>query len=157
MLGMLLAYDAGGNVIATQDQNVLVDEHGRGIALLDYESYESAGLKLRDVWLVDGATGSGSWPEWLGSQALSFRVELSGRRIVALVHRQSGFRRQRSDVEAGIEEAPTVGGARDIRAIVGGPQRPLTLDREGRTVLRTRSGSPPKLRGWSQRNGHPEG
>ena len=131
----LLAYDAAGSVVATLDHMVARDNEGNVIGLIDFGAHEDAGGKLRDIWDVAGTTGSGTWPEWLGSAAHAFRVELTNRRITALVHRASGFRRERAAIEAAIAATPIDGqGMRDIRHIVGGPQRPILLDDDGRTI-----------------------
>ena len=136
MISALLAYDAAGNVVATLDHMVAHDDRGNVVGLLDFEAHELAAGKLRDVWDVQGAAGSGTWPEWLGSQAHAFRVELGpDKRISALVHAQSGYRRERVALEAAIAATPVrEDGSRDIRRLVGGPGRPLILDEQGRTV-----------------------
>lgn len=93
----LLAYDRHGVVIAT------LDGVWSGADPVDLEGHESAGSRLRDLWQVSGAAGSGSWPEYLGASAYRYRVELdpaSPLRIVALVDRETGERRERADVEA---------------------------------------------------------
>lgn len=133
--GMLIAYDASGVIIATLDHLVATDEAGNLVGLVDFTAHEAAGGKLRDIWEVSGAEGSATWPEWLGGRAHDFRVELNGRRAVALVHRQSGYRRERAAIEAAIAEriAAARGEPADIRDLVGGPDRPLLLDDQGRT------------------------
>ena len=82
--------------------------------------------------------GSGTWPEWIGGQAHAFRAELGpDKRITALVHRDSGYRRERSAVEAAIDAVePDAEGLKDIRHLVGGPSRPLVLDDSGKTSER---------------------
>jgi hypothetical protein len=141
-MAMLLAYDVNGNVIATLDYLVHRDDQGRVIGLVDFDTYEQAGGEMTDVWTVEGATGSKVWPEWLGSRAQEFQVELDGepghKRAVALVHRESGERRERIAIEAAIAERIAAAGDQpaDIRDIVGGPGRPLRLNDEGRTVSR---------------------
>ena len=89
------------------------------------------------------------WPEWLGGAAQDFRVELAGKaghkHIAALVHKKSGHRRERAAIEAAIAAAPVKDGARDIRHLVGGPTRPLTLDAKGRTAQRPSMGTPAHL------------
>lgn len=145
----LLAYDAAGAVVATLDHMVARDADGNVTGLIDFEAHEAAGGKLRDIWQVGNAVGSGTWPEWLSSGAHDFRVELAGpsgaKRIAALVHKTSGYRRERAAIEAAIAAVPLVNGARDIRAIVGGPQRPLALDAEGRTSTVKPTGTPSHL------------
>lgn len=166
MLGMLLAYDDEGRVIATLDYMVHADDAGQPIGLVDFAAAEAAGIELTDIWRVQGARGSGSWPEWLGTRAHEFRVIRDPSRphpIVELEHvgipdasdekgrrtpiRGSGVRRRRADVESSIAErvAVAAGSAADVRDLVGGPDRPLQLDEQGRTVGRAASGSRPRL------------
>jgi hypothetical protein len=151
---MLLAYNASGDVIATLDYLVSYDPDGTPIGLVDFEAHEAAGGELLDVWNVHGeqiengvgvpwaAAGSKTWPEWIGSKAHEFRVELVGppgnKRIAALVHKVSGFRRVRSVVEANVAGRVAAYGPApaDIRDLVGGPARPLDLDDDGRTKIR---------------------
>lgn len=129
MIGSLLAYDSDGNVVATLDYLVARDDAGKVVGLHNFEAHELAGGKLRSFWTVEGAVGSGTWPEWLGSQAHGFRVERQGKRITALVHGVSGHRRERAAIEAAIAAVePDANGARDIRHLVGGPSHPLQLD-----------------------------
>ena len=142
----LLAYDAAGNVVATLDYMVARDDQGNATGLIDFAAHEAAGGRLRDIWDASNATGSGTWPEWLGGGAHAFRVELTGQLITALVHKASGLRRQRADIEAAIAAAPVVDGAKDLRDIVGGPTRPLVLDDAGRTAARpANAGTPAHL------------
>ncbi len=182
MLSMLIAYDADGNVIATCDCVAVTDEDGQTLGFVDFEALEASGAALTDVWRVaqEGpfgvrpAAGSGTWPEWLGSRAHEFRVEFesgwsrrtprsqrSDHRIRALVHRGSGHRRERSMVEAAIvgRIAKAAGAPADIRDLVGGPDRPLLLDNDGRTVGRRRVGSTtdlPIIRVRSGKGSRPE-
>lgn len=139
MLSMLLAYDADGNVVATLDHMVARDPDGNVIGLIDFAAHEHAGGRLRDVWDVSGAAGSGTWPEWIGARAYDFRVEIADGRIAALVHRQSGQRRERAKIEAAIAKriALAKGDPADLRDLVGGPGRPLVLDDDGKTLGRT--------------------
>lgn len=135
MLGMLLAYDAAGNVVATLDYLVRRDASGRAVGLVDFAKHERDGQKLRALWNVAGAQGSAVWPEWIGQQAHDFRVELDGLgRATALVHKVSGVRRERADIEAAIQARREAAGQRpaDLRDLVGGPNRPLRLDEDGR-------------------------
>ena len=92
----LIAYDAAGNVLATLDQMIALDEHGKAIGHIDFAAHESNGGEHTDIWRVDGAAGSKTWPEHLGSLAHDYRVELVGepgqKRIAALVHRETGER-----------------------------------------------------------------
>lgn len=132
--GMLLAYDTKGNVVGTLDYLVQYNETGEPLGLVDFATHEEAGGKLTDVWNVEGAKGSGSWPEWLGAGVHDFRVELDkGKRIAALVHKTSGSRRERAAIEAVVADRITKaeGSAADIRDIVGGPDRALQLDEQG--------------------------
>lgn len=85
---MMLAWDAGMNVIATLDE---VRHDG---AFLDTVAYEESGTRLRTLWNVNGAVGSGTWPVNLGGLAHDYRVELGTEvpLIVALIHRETGER-----------------------------------------------------------------
>jgi hypothetical protein len=158
MLGMLLAYDDEGRVIATLDFLVFMNEQGDPVGLVDFEAAEAAGMELTDIWNVQGAHGSGSWPEWLGSKAQEFKVirdrgrmpqiaglehvgsregvDSAGRRIPATPAR--GYVRRREDVERKIAKKiqEAKGQPADIRDVVGGPERPLLLDDEGNATVR---------------------
>ena len=138
MLSMLIAYDASGNVIATLDYMTVLNDDGDAVGLVDFEVHEDAGNNLTDVWQVSGAVGSGTWPEWIGGRAHDFKVERSGGKITALVHKTSGRRRERAAIQASINNRieAAAGGPADIRDIVGGPDRPLNIDAEGRTQPR---------------------
>ena len=138
MLSMLIAYDAAGDVMGTLDHMVARDDGGDAVGLVDFAAHEQAGGALTDVWNVQGAAGSATWPEWLGARAHDFTVELDGARIAALVHKASGYRRERAAIEAAIAQriAAANGQPADIRDIVGGPDRPLILDDGGRTAPR---------------------
>ncbi len=128
--GMLVGYDADGNILATLDYLIQYDETGKPLGLVDFAAQEEAGGALTDIWTVDGAAGSTSWPEYLGSAAHQYRVDLhgpQGKRPGALVHKETGERRERSAIHARIAEriANAHGQPADIRDIVGGPDRPL--------------------------------
>ena len=174
MLSMLIAYDATGAVVATLDHVVAKDAEGNVTGLVDFEAHEAAGGKLRDIWTVDAAAGSGTWPEWIGARAHDFTVELGpDKRIAALIHGTKakpgiGHRRERAAIEGAIHgrvaaaKAVSADGAVgrlthdpqhsgegsiDIQDLVGGPGRPLVLDDQGRTVGRspTPGGTPAGL------------
>lgn len=153
MLSMLIAYDANGNVVATLDYVVSVDEEGNAIGLIDFSTHEDSGRSLTEIWRVDNAVGSGTWPEWLGAQAHNFKVEVdqgtSVKRIRALVHKRSGNRRDRATIERAISERmkQANGKAADLRDLVGGPDRPVRLDGDGKTIRkpRTTTSTIPKL------------
>lgn len=167
MLGMLIAYDADGDVVATLDYMVAKDAQGDAVGLIDFGAHEDAGGELTAVWTVESAVGSKVWPEWLGARAHDFRVERDGppgrRRITALVHRASGHRRERASIEAAIAECIRAAGAApaDVRDVVGGPDRPLLVDDEGRTIGRSpRGGTPaslPVATAAERRGSHPRG
>jgi hypothetical protein len=144
-----MAYDADGNVVATLDYATAKDSAGNVTGLIDFAAHEAAGGEHTDIWRVEGAKGSKCWPEWLGTRAHDFRVELTGKpgqkQLTALVHKTSGHRRERAAIEAAIEAVEPVNGARDIRHIVGGPSRSLTLDADGKTVARLATGTPKHL------------
>ena len=139
MICCLLAYDTDGNVFATLDYMVARDSNGDATDLIDFAAHEAAGGEHTDIWVHSAAAGSKVWPEWLGGRAHEFRVELDGppgaKRISALIHKTSGYRRERVAIEATIAAVtPDEAGARDLRSIVGGPQRPLPLDEAGKTI-----------------------
>ena len=147
MIGMLLAYDAAGNVVATLDVMVQHADDGTPLGLVDFAAHEAAGGEHTEIWVVSNAIGSKIWPEWLGGRAHEFRVELEGppgaKYIARLVHRTSGYVRERAPIEAAIARvAPDERGNRDIRQLVGGPDRPLPLDDEGRNAPRPKSRMP---------------
>lgn len=157
-LGMLLAYDDDGNVVGTLDHMVARDADGTVVGLVDFAAHEEAGGEHTDIWQVqnvqtdaDGtvtewaAKGSKVWPEWLGGRAHEFKVELEGpagkKRIKALVHKESGHRRERAAVDAAIEQRvkdATKDEPADIRDLVGGPDRPLLMDDSGRDRPKTK-------------------
>lgn len=148
--GMLIAYDADGNVVATLDYMVsCADDADRTpLGLIDFAAHEDAGGEMTDVWSPTRATGSKVWPEWIGASAHDFRVEKAGppgrKYISALVHKTSGHRRERATVEAEIGRriADAKGGPADIRDLVGGPDRPILLDGQGRTTARVARSGP---------------
>lgn len=142
-LGMLLAYDSAGNVCATLDHVVQYADDGHPLGLVDFTAHEDAGGQMTDVWIVSNAKGSKVWPEWLGGAAHDFRVELDGqpgrKQAVALVHKVSGHRRERAILETEIDRRvkdTANGQPADIRDLVGGPDRPLQLDANGKTKVR---------------------
>jgi hypothetical protein len=134
--GMLIAYDAAGDVVGTLDYLVQYDDDAdrTPLGLVDFAAHEEIGGELTSVWNVSHAAGSKSWPEYLGSRAHDFRVELVGppgqKRIGALIHKVSGHRRERAAIEAAIAArvAAAQGDPADIRDLVGGPSRPLPID-----------------------------
>lgn len=180
MLRSLIAYDVDGEVVATLDHMVAKDEDGKVVGLIDFEAHEEAGGRLREIWQSGNAVGSATWPEWIGGAAYDFTVELepdpspARARIKALVHKKSGHRRDRADIEAAIAErfndakleAKKVGDKQrahlkrrgvsaevieqftdppptvDLRDLLGGPNRPLLLDDEGKTKKRVKSKRP---------------
>ncbi len=148
MLGMLLAYDAAGVVVATLDHLVQYDDDGNVIGLVDFGAHEESGRDNTAIWTVSNATGSKVWPEWLGGAAHNFRAELQGppgrKHIGALVHKTSGYRRERAAIEAAIAARIVEAGTEpaDLRDIVGGPDRPLILGATGRDAPRPVSVGP---------------
>jgi hypothetical protein len=179
---MLLAYDQDGTVFATLDYLVQYDAAGAPLGLVDFAAHEEAGGEHTDIWNVGedhpdkggqrAAKGSKVWPEYLGAEALRYRVELDGppgrKRIAALVHTTSGHRRERAAIDDEIarriaeKQAEAIARAVEIRAslprrlrgrksvvaqsvsvdpepadlrdLVGGPDRPLRIDADGRTA-----------------------
>jgi hypothetical protein len=131
MLAPLIAYDADGNVVATLDFMVARDADGRVIGLIDFEAWERSGRKLREVWEVGNAVGSGTWPEWLGTRAHDFRVERGpDGRIAALVPKNGGPKRVKRVIQQAITRRVASagdGGTVDISDLVGGPGRPLRI------------------------------
>jgi len=146
--GMLLAYDAAGNVVATLSHVVRYDDDGSPLGLVDFMAHEEAGGEHTAIWVASGAVGSKVWPEWLGARAHAFLVELTGppgrKRISALIHRTSGYRRERDDVDAAIaaRAGAAARGPVDLRDVVGGPDRPIALDDDGRTSPRRETPRP---------------
>lgn len=162
-MGPLLIYDTDGNIVATVDHVVVLNDQHEAVGLVDFAAHEAAGGEHTDIaslsqWIEDAqghrtdlpVKGAKVWPEWLGARAHEFRVELAGppghKSLVALVHKASGHRRERWAIHQAIRETPEVDGVRDIRHLVGGPQRPLHLDEHGRTVSHgTVTGTPAHL------------
>lgn len=144
MLTMLIAYDADGNVVGTLDHCVITDDSGKVIGLVDFEAHENAGGKLTNVWRVGRAVGSSSWPEWIGTAAYDFKVEIDGKKIARLRHKQSGIVRERAAIESRIAKRirEANGGTADIRDIVGGPDRPLNIDEFGNTATKVKPQRP---------------
>lgn len=139
-MSVLLAYDAAGNVLGAAEWLVARDEYGNVLGLVDFAAHEAAGGEATDIFTHEGAKGAKVWPEWLGSRVLEFTVELVGppgqKQIGALVHKTSGHRRERAAIEAAIADriAAAAGEPADIRDLVGGPNRPLELDAEGKSL-----------------------
>lgn len=152
MLSQWVAWDADGNVIATLDSMIVFDDDRRVIGVVDFEAHERAGGRMRDIKSHPRAAGSGTWPEWLPGGVHDFKVELDPNpgqaraKIKALVHKTSGHRRERAEIEAAISEkiaeAKAEGRAADLRSLVGGPDRPLRIDEAGRNQPRVRSERP---------------
>lgn len=144
-LGMLLAYDATGAVVGTLDYKVAYGPDGAPLGLVDFASHEAAGGSHTDIWTVTigtvPAVGSKMWPEWLGGAALGFKVELVGppgaKKIGALIHLASGHRRERAAIETAIDARIAAAGSvpANIRDLVGGPDRPISIDSTGRTLV----------------------
>lgn len=139
---MLIAYDKDGNVVATLGHVVARDSNGEVVGLVDFGAHEALGGEHTDIWVVSNAVGSKTWPEHLGGDVHNFKVELAGpkggKHIAALVHKDSGHRRERAAIlEAIAAVEPNDFGHRDIRHLVGGPGHPLQLNEHGRTVGRS--------------------
>ena len=100
MSGMLVAYDAAGVIIATTSFAVSRDDDGNVLGVVDFQAHEDAGGDNLAIWKVGSAVGSKVWPEGLGGSAHQFRVELAGpagnKHIAALIHKDSGHRRERA-------------------------------------------------------------
>jgi hypothetical protein len=153
--GQVLHYDAAGNVTGTTDWMVLYDEtpERKPIGLVDFAAHEEAGGEMTDIFILGDPDTKGCkvWPEWLGGAAYDFRVELEGpagkKRIKALVHKTSGYRRERADIEAAIAERIEAAGdgPADISDLVGGPDRPLLIGVDGKTKPRPAGPARPHL------------
>ena len=90
MSACLIAWNENGDIVAT------LDGLFEGTKAVDLEASEAAGTRLKTYWNVSGAVASGTWPEQLGAEAHEYRVETGpGGRVVALIHRQTGVRRER--------------------------------------------------------------
>jgi hypothetical protein len=150
---MLIRWNADGDVIATSDVMVQRDENGNVIGFIDFAEVEAEGIPLIELVVTPRAVGAGAWPEWLAHQAQDFRVEVDpdfsmhkprgqrpDHRVRALVHKVSGYRRDRVTVENEIKRRikEAKGKPADIRDLVGGPTKPLLLDAEGRAIERGR-------------------
>ena len=146
---MLIAYDADGNVVATLDywSSTTTIPTGRRWASSTSPPTRRRAASTPTSGRSHGAKGSKVWPECLGGRAHEFRVELDGpaggKRIGALVHKESGHRRERAAIEAEIAKRLEAGnGTADIRDLVGGPDRPLHLDKKGKTAPRPKVARP---------------
>ena len=89
MSAFLVAWNEAGDIVATLD-GLFMDG-----AYIDLLAAEASGRKMRDLWIVAGAVGSGTWPVNLGGDAHRYRVELDPdqpHRVVALIDRETGER-----------------------------------------------------------------
>lgn len=87
---ILIAWNENGDIIAT------LDGLFEGTQAVDLEEREAAGVRLRTFWNVAGAVASGTWPENIGAEAAQYRVERGADgRVAALIHRETGGRRER--------------------------------------------------------------
>ena len=138
----LVAWNAAGDIVEATEQTMARDPERGIVGVLDFAANEREGIALRDIFVADGAVGSGTWPEFLPANRWhEFRVELvpgwsrsripadTPYRIRALIHRASGHRRAR----------PT--------DVAGSLHRPVELDDLGRDVPQTQErGTPGHLR-----------
>lgn len=121
------------------------NDYGEVLALVDFAAFEVAGgentvthrLMVPDEDGVNTVRGSKVWPEWIGGAALQFRVELEGspgaRRISALVHKVSGYRRERVVLEAEIDRRISVRRAEaEAKAVAIRSSMPVPRDVQGR-------------------------
>lgn len=151
---MFIAWDADGNVIATLDTLVYHDPAtGETVGMVDMQTHEATGGRLREIAEVSGAVGAGTWIEELGGQAHDFRVELDPAwtredpahpfLVQALVHKSSRVKRKRADAEqrilAAVEDAQQRGKPLDLEPVIGlaqtspdAPARHLRLAPDGR-------------------------
>lgn len=142
-----------GAPLTTRDGDVAV--------MADFAAHEERGGALIDYGANGLAVGAATWPEWLhgrdvrncdlelepGWSRHTSRSERPDYRIAALVHKTSGYRRERAAIEEAIADRIIVAHAEasatgrepvaDLRTLVGGPDRPLRLDDDGRTIGRS--------------------
>ena len=127
MTATLIAYDGDGNIVATLDSLTPYDaDTGATLGMVDFAAVEGEGIELTAVWQVGNAVGSKVWPHRLDNPS-QWRVVLGGppgqKRIVALVHKNSGQRWERGKprpddrrramgAEAEIPDLPLIGGGR---------------------------------------------
>lgn len=147
MISMLIAYDANGNVVGTLSHVVARDDEGNIVGLVDFDAHESAGGKMRDIWEVSNAVGSGTWPEWIGARAHDFKVEVDPdtKKITSLVHKKTGKKRTLVDIHKRIQDriaSTEQGKAADLRDILGGPTQPLLIDDNGNPDKVVLNGTP---------------
>lgn len=148
---MMVAWDKDGQVVATCSFMARMED-GEVVGHYDFDAAELGGHSLRDLWVVPRAVGSGAWPEQLGVQAQAFKVETrpgpkgGTHKVVALVHKDSGHRRERAPIHAEVDRR--VGAARAQEALTGtygppnitdlvggyGDNRGLALDEHGRDM-----------------------
>jgi len=127
-LGMGLAYNAAGDVVATLDYLV------RPEGIVDLVGLDEEG-RLGEVFSVQGATGAGTFPAYLGAQAHDYRVIQAAGKITALQHKTNGSRIERADIEARIIaklEAEQGNPQINLTEVIGAPDRPLSLTTEGK-------------------------
>lgn len=158
---MLIAWDADGNIIATLDTLVYRDPaSGEAVGVVDMQTHEATGGRLRDIAEVEGAVQAGTWIEELGGQAHDFRVELDPEwtredpahpfLVQALVHKSSRVKRKRADAEkrilAALKEAQQRGEPLDLEPLIGVAQtRPDAPDRHLRLAPDGRDAPPPAV------------
>lgn len=143
---VLLAYNADGRVVATLDylspvHPVTQEPLGR----VDLALVEASGAKLRHLYMVEGAVGSGTWPEFLGVAAHDFYVVVDPsyrHRIRYLWHPESDHVRDREDIENAVAMEVVVaaeeGRPPDLSPLIGDIGRRLVVevDAEGRSTGR---------------------
>lgn len=150
---MFIAWDADGNIVATLDSLVTHDPAtGAMVGLVDMQTHEATGGRMREIAEVERAVGAGTWIEELGAQAHDFRVEVDPAwtrtndkpfAVVALVHKSSRVKRKRADAEkrvlAAVKVAQERGAAVDLEPAIGlastrpdAPDRHLRLGPDGR-------------------------
>jgi len=149
---MYIAWDADGNVIATLDTLVYRDPASGEVCMVDMQTHEATGGRMREVAEAEGAIAAGTWIEELGGQAHDFRVELDPTwtrendkpfAVTALVHKSSRVKRKRADAEkrivAAVKAAQEQGVTVDLDSAIGRaivrpdmPERHLRLGPDGR-------------------------
>lgn len=131
----LIAYDAAGRPVAMLDWMVIHDA-GELVGSVDMAEAEAVHVKLRQLWIVERAVGSASWPQWLPEWRMrEFRLDLDFRfshPARRLIH-DLGHVIDRADIDREVESRIRASrpDPADIRAIVGGPGWPLRLNERG--------------------------
>ena len=144
VIPMRVARELGLTVVELTGEGTPDDE---ALAVADFAAHEASGKPLRAYGVNGTALGAATWPEWLTHSDLAqMYLELEpgwdrmtdprsrpAHALRALIHRDTGQRRERTHIEAAVGRrvAAAGDGAADIRDLVGGPDRPLHLTQGG--------------------------